>query len=53
MTDKAPTAGVEAARGQPYYEKLKRDIRQTLANKRRIDTQVVSDWRISSHPNTH
>lgn len=33
-------------RGVPYYEKLKRDLRETLQKKRQLDKNMVS-----THPN--
>lgn len=36
-------SGADATRGVPYYEKLKRDIRETLAKKRLIDKNMVCD----------
>jgi hypothetical protein len=35
----APTG--EATRGIPYYEKLKRDLRDTLMKKRQLDKNMV------------
>ena len=38
----APGAG-DAARGMPYYEKLRRDLRETLQKKRALDQSLVSE----------
>ena len=32
----------EATRGLPYYEKLKRDLRETLQKKRTLDKNMVN-----------
>ena len=36
-------ANVDATRGVPYYEKLKRDLRETLQKKRLLDKTMVGD----------
>jgi hypothetical protein len=46
MAENAPPAGVanaasDASRGMPYYERLRRDLRESLANKRKIDSNIV------------
>ena len=48
MAEKAPpstAAGVgataDASRGVPYYEKLRRDLRETLQKKRMLDKSLV------------
>ena len=33
--------GADSSRGVPYYEKLKRDIRETLQKKRLLDKNMV------------
>lgn len=40
----APTSGATAdtTRGVPYYEKLKRDLRETLNKKRQLDKNMVT-----------
>jgi chromatin modification-related protein EAF6 len=46
MAENAPpgsakdTAG-DASRGMPYYERLRRDLREALAKKRTIDANLV------------
>lgn len=35
-------ANGDATRGVPYYEKLKRDLRETLTKKRLLDKNLVS-----------
>ena len=35
-------ANVDATRGIPYYEKLKRDLRETLQKKSLLDKNMVS-----------
>lgn len=39
----APSSAVnaDATRGVPYYEKLKRDLRETLNKKRLLDKNMV------------
>ena len=39
----APSSGAnaDATRGVPYYEKLKRDLRETLNKKRILDKNLV------------
>ena len=41
----APTSATtaDATRGIPYYEKLKRDLRETLNKKRLLDKNLVSN----------
>lgn len=34
----------EAMRGIPYYEKLKRDLRDTLTKKRQLDKNMVNSF---------
>lgn len=47
MTENAPPADAqanvnsEATRGMPYYEKLRRDLRDALQKKRMLDTALV------------
>ena len=44
MTENIPPPSVpngEATRGIPYYEKLKRDLRDTLTKKRQLDKNMV------------
>lgn len=47
MTDPNATANggnnapAEAPRGMPYYEKLRRDLREALQKKRAIDASLV------------
>ena len=44
MTENTATPSVpngEATRGIPYYEKLKRDLRDTLTKKRQLDKNMV------------
>lgn len=36
-----PTSSADATRGVPYYEKLKRDLRETLQKKRLLDKNLV------------
>ncbi|OJD29245.1 4-domain-containing protein [Diplodia corticola] len=38
--DAQPNANSEATRGMPYYEKLRRDLRDALAKKRVLDTTL-------------
>jgi len=38
----APNASADATRGLPYYEKLKRDLRETLHKKRLLDKTLAS-----------
>jgi chromatin modification-related protein EAF6 len=44
MTENAPpgaaTSG-DSSRGMPYYEKLRRDLRETLQKKRTLDASIV------------
>lgn len=45
MAENAPpgssvTAGADGSRGMPYYEKLRRDLRESLNKKRGIDAQL-------------
>ncbi|KAF2468205.1 NuA4-domain-containing protein [Lindgomyces ingoldianus] len=37
----AANAGTDASRGMPYYEKLRRDLRESLHKKRQIDTNLA------------
>lgn len=37
----APNSNADATRGVPYYEKLKRDLRETLQKKRLLDKNMV------------
>lgn len=37
-------ANVDATRGVPYYEKLKRDLRETLQKKRLLDKNMVESY---------
>jgi hypothetical protein len=46
MAENAPLAGAsnaasDAARGMPYYERLRRDLRESLQKKRMIDSNLV------------
>lgn len=46
MAENAPpasgnSASNDASRGMPYYERLRRDLRESLNKKRMIDTQLV------------
>ena len=50
MNENAPPTGTgvtpgtgDAARGLPYYEKLRRDLRETLQKKRTLDQSLVSE----------
>ena len=36
-------AKTDAVPGVPYYEKLKRDLRETLSKKRLVDKHMVGD----------
>ena len=36
-----PTSGGDGIKGMPYYEKLKRDLRETIHKKRTIDRSMV------------
>lgn len=36
-------ANADATRGIPYYEKLKRDLRETLNKKRQLDKSLVNN----------
>lgn len=49
----APAASADSTRGIPYYEKLKRDLRETLKKKVVLDKSLVrmADL-LSSGPNT-
>lgn len=47
MTENAPpgssaNTGADGSRGMPYYEKIRRDLRESLNKKRGIDAQLVS-----------
>ncbi|KAK4698156.1 chromatin modification-related protein EAF6, partial [Lecanoromycetidae sp. Uapishka_2] len=37
-----PAASADATRGVPYYEKLKRDLRETLQKKRLLDKNMAT-----------
>lgn len=37
----APAASADSTRGIPYYEKLKRDLRETLKKKILLDKSLV------------
>lgn len=37
----ASTAQPDASRGMPYYERLRRDLRESLQKKRAIDHNLV------------
>jgi chromatin modification-related protein EAF6 len=37
----AANGASDASRGMPYYERLRRDLRDSLAKKRQIDAQLV------------
>lgn len=41
-TTSTTPANVDSARGMPYYEKLRRDLRETLQKKRLLDKNMVS-----------
>jgi chromatin modification-related protein EAF6 len=44
MAENVPPSGhngADTTRGVPYYEKLKRDLRETLQRKRLIDKNMV------------
>jgi len=45
MTENIPpttqAANADATRGIPYYEKLKRDLRETIQKKRLLDKNMV------------
>lgn len=46
MTENAPPAGasnaaMDASRGMPYYERLRRDLRESLQKKREIDARLA------------
>jgi chromatin modification-related protein EAF6 len=46
MAENAPPgnskdAPADASRGMPYYERLRRDLRESLAKKRTIDNSLV------------
>ncbi|KAJ5930024.1 hypothetical protein N7466_005517 [Penicillium verhagenii] len=43
----APGDQNAASRGLPYYEKLRRELRDTLARKRAMDRSMVSEWTFS------
>lgn len=40
------TANADTTRGVPYYEKLKRDLRETLTKKRLLDKNLVKTLKI-------
>jgi chromatin modification-related protein EAF6 len=37
----APAAGTDSSRGVPYYEKLRKDLRDALQRKRTLDQTIV------------
>jgi chromatin modification-related protein EAF6 len=45
MAENAPPANSggqqDSSRGMPYYDKLRRDLRETLQKKRMLDQQIV------------
>jgi chromatin modification-related protein EAF6 len=45
MAENAPPAAAassgDSSRGMPYYEKLRRDLRETLQRKRALDASIV------------
>lgn len=50
MAENAPPAGAgntttDASRGLPYYERLRRDLRESLQKKRMIDNNLVCVYR--------
>ncbi|KAI9758821.1 MAG: hypothetical protein M4579_002835 [Chaenotheca gracillima] len=59
MAENAPTptasgAGVADTRGLPYYEKLRRDLRETLQKKRLLDKNMASlEEQIFKHENAY
>ena len=60
MNENAPPAGTgatsgtgDAARGLPYYEKLRRDLRETLQKKRVLDQSLVSEVSFCCPSNLH
>jgi len=38
----ANNASTDSSRGMPYYERLRRDLRESLNKKRQIDNNLVS-----------
>ena len=42
-----PSANGDTTRGLPYYEKLRKDLRETLQKKRLLDKNIVSDFKFS------
>jgi chromatin modification-related protein EAF6 len=42
----ANNAGADNSRGMPYYERLRRDLRESLNKKRLIDHNLVSAGRL-------
>jgi chromatin modification-related protein EAF6 len=44
----ADRAATDNSRGMPYYERLRRDLRESLNKKRLIDNNLVcgSTWRV-------
>lgn len=44
----ANNAGADSSRGMPYYERLRRDLRESLNKKRLIDNNLVSTARDAS-----
>ena len=54
MTENAPpgsanNAGADGSRGVPYYERLRRDLRESLNKKRLIDNNLVSATEKTRH----
>lgn len=41
-TDTAPSSDQGQTRGLPYYEKLRRELRETIQKKRMMDKNMVS-----------
>ena len=48
MAENVPPSG-DATRGVPYYEKLKRDLRETLQKKRLLDKNLVGSLPLLEH----
>jgi chromatin modification-related protein EAF6 len=53
MAENAPPASAsnaasDASRGMPYYERLRRDLRESLQKKRLVDNNLVRRWRDTS-----
>lgn len=51
LTTATTPANADSTRGMPYYEKLRRDLRETLQKKRLLDKNMVSIFLFS--PVTH